>query len=54
MFAFGFIWAVLSAVHIFFGITGIYKPEPNQYWIAIHLSLAWLYAFVAIALQSRN
>ena len=45
---FGFICAVLSAVNVFVGITEIYKPEPNQYWIALHLSMAWLVALIAI------
>jgi len=45
---FGFICAVLSAVNVFFGITEIYKPEPNQYWIAFHFSMTWLCALNAI------
>jgi hypothetical protein len=27
---FGFICVVISAANVFFGITEIYKPEPNQ------------------------
>jgi hypothetical protein len=47
---FGFICAVLSAVNLFFGITGIYEPDPdpNQYWIALNFSMAWLVALAAI------
>ena len=45
---FGFICVVISAVNLFFGITGIYEPDPNQYWIALHLSMAWLVALIAI------
>ena len=45
---FGFICVVLSAVNVFFGITEIYKPEPNQYWIAFHFSMTWLLALNAI------
>jgi len=45
---FGFICVVLSAVNVFVGITEIYKPEPNQYWIALNLSMAWLLALTAI------
>ena len=45
---FGFICAVISAVNVFVGITEIYKPEPNQYWIALNLSMAWLVALAAI------
>ena len=45
---FGFICAILSAVNVFFGITGIYGPDPNQYWIAFHFSMAWLLALTAI------
>ena len=45
---FGFICAVLSAVNVFVGITEIYKPEPNQYWIALNFSVAWLVALTAI------
>ena len=45
---FGFICAILSAVNVFFGITEIYEPDPNQYWIAFHFSMAWLLALVTI------
>ena len=45
---FGFICAVISAANVFFGITGIYEPDPNQYWIALHFSMAWLVALAAI------
>lgn len=45
---FVFICAVLSAGHLFFGITGIYKPDPNQYLIALNFSMAWLLALAAI------
>ena len=45
---FGLIWVVISAANLFFGITEIYKPEPNQYWIALNLSMAWLLALTAI------
>ena len=45
---FGFICAVLSAVNVFVGITEIYKSEPNQYWIALNFSMAWLVALTAI------
>tara|TARA_R110000823_G_scaffold306152_1_gene428445 strand:- start:144 stop:320 length:177 start_codon:yes stop_codon:yes gene_type:complete len=49
---FGFICAVLSAVlsavNVFFGITEIYKPDPNQYWIVFHFSMAWILALTAI------
>ena len=45
---FGFICAVLSAVNLFVGITGIYEPDPNQYWIALNFSMAWLVALTAI------
>ncbi len=45
---FGFICAILSAVNVFYGITGIYEPDPNQYWIAFHFSMAWLLALTAI------
>ncbi len=45
---FGFICAVLSAVNVFFGITEIYKPDPNQYWIVFHFSMAWILALNAI------
>jgi phosphatidylserine synthase len=44
----GFICATLSAVNLFFGITGIYKPDPNQYLIALNFSMAWLVALAAI------
>ncbi len=45
---FGFICVVISAVNLFFGITGIYEPDPNQYWIALNFSAAWLAALAAI------
>ena len=45
---FGLIWVVISAANLFFGITEIYKPEPNQYWIALNLSVAWLLALTTI------
>ena len=45
---FGFICVVISAVNLFFGITEIYKPEPNQVLIALNLSAAWLAALTAI------
>jgi hypothetical protein len=45
---FGLICVVISAANLFFGITEIYKPEPNQVLIALGLSAAWLAALTAI------
>ena len=45
---FGLICVVISAANVFVGITEIYKPEPNQYWIALNFSVAWLVALTAI------